>query len=223
MRLRMACGALLLLPIILLTFGPVILPSTTIAAAVDPPTSCATQTQKCVKGLLRAYWMEHGDVGHWGYPITDEFDETNADSMTHRVQYFERGRLEYHQEFINTPSVVLPGLLGREEFALRHPDGRPASATGDQCFAETSRCITGGFKNYWQQNGGAGQFGFPISDEFDEISGTQTAHVQYFERARFEYHPEAAGNSPRPGKKGQKQWVLRGLSPYRPTTDLTQF
>ncbi|MGI8690347.1 MAG: cytochrome D1 domain-containing protein [Thermomicrobiales bacterium] len=193
MRLRTICGALLLLPLLLLSFGPAIFSSTDTAAAVDPPTSCATQTQKCVKGMLFAYWAEHGGVDRWGYPISDEFDEASADGTTHRVQYFERGRLEYHQEFINTPSVILPGLLGQEQFALRYPGGRPASATGDQCFTETNRCISGGFRSYWQQHGGAAQFGLPISDEFNEPNGEQMRQVQYFERARFEYHPEAAG------------------------------
>jgi YVTN family beta-propeller protein len=188
-RLRVFVGTLLLLPLLLISFGPAFFHSAETAAAVDPPASCSTQTQKCVKGLLFAYWLENGGVDRYGYPITDEFDEQSADGKTHRVQYFERGRLEYHQEFINTPSVVLPGLLGREQFAARFPNGRPNLNAGDQCFAETNRCIGGGFKNYWQQNGGLGQFGFPISDEFDE----QGAHVQYFERARFEYHADAAG------------------------------
>jgi YVTN family beta-propeller protein len=193
-RLRTFAGTLLLLPLLLLAFGPAFFSSdSTASAAVDPPASCSTQTQKCVKGLLFAYWLENGGVDRYGYPITDEFDEQNADGTTHRVQYFERGRLEYHQELINTPSVVLPGLIGREQFAARYPTGRPVSSGGDQCFAETNRCITGGFRNYWQQNGGLAQFGFPISDEFDEASGGQSTHVQYFERARFEYHPEAAG------------------------------
>jgi len=182
-------GTLLLLPLLLLSFGPAFFHSSETAAAVDPPASCATQTQKCVRGLLFAYWLENGGVDRWGYPITDEFDEQSADGKTHRVQYFERGRLEYHQEFINTPSIVLPGLIGREQFIARYPTGRPNLNSGDQCFAETARCIGGGFKNYWQQNGGLGQFGFPISDEFDD----QGAHIQYFERARFEYHADAAG------------------------------
>ncbi len=193
MRLRTFVGTLLLLPLLLLSFGPALFSSNDTSAAVDPPASCSTQTQKCVKGLLFAYWLDNGGVDRYGYPITDEFDERNADGTAHRVQYFERGRLEYHQEYINTPSVVLPGLIGREQFIARYPTGRPATPSGDQCFAETNRCITGGFKNYWQQNGGLSQFGFPISDEFDEASGTQGARVQYFERARFEYHAEAAG------------------------------
>jgi hypothetical protein len=45
---------------------------------------------------------------------------------------------------------------------------------------------------YWQQHGGVAQQGFPISDEFREVSDLngQPYTVQYFERAVFEYHPE---------------------------------
>jgi YVTN family beta-propeller protein len=184
---------LLLVPLVVLSFGPALLPSRDTAAAIDPPSSCSTETQKCVRGFLRGYWLENGSVNRFGFPITDEFDEQGADGKTHRVQYFERARLEYHQEFINTPSVVLQGLIGKETFALEAPNGRPDGRSGDLCFNETNRCIGGGFRAWWERNGGLAQFGFPISDEFDQTMGTGTMHVQYFERARFEYHPEAAG------------------------------
>ncbi|HEX8219188.1 MAG TPA: vanomycin resistance protein VanB, partial [Chloroflexia bacterium] len=38
-------------------------------------------------------------------------------------------------------------------------------------------------------------YGYPISEEISEVSPTngETYLVQYFERNRFEYHPEAAG------------------------------
>jgi hypothetical protein len=41
------------------------------------------------------------------------------------------------------------------------------------------------------------QQGYPISDEFTEISDLngQPYTVQYFERAVFEYHPENAGTA----------------------------
>ncbi len=64
----------------------------------------------------------------------------------------------------------------------------------DQCqaFKETGKNVCGRFLQYWQQNGGLFQQGFPISDEFQEISDVngQTYTVQYFERAVFEKHPE---------------------------------
>ncbi len=45
------------------------------------------------------------------------------------------------------------------------------------------------FLNFWRENGGLSIFGYPISEPFDQ-GGFK---VQYFERARFELHPEFAG------------------------------
>ena len=53
--------------------------------------------------------------------------------------------------------------------------------------------LGGGFLQYWQANGGLAQFGYPISEEFTEtLEDGQSYIVQYFERARFEHHPENA-------------------------------
>ncbi len=48
------------------------------------------------------------------------------------------------------------------------------------------------FLEYWDENGGLAQQGFPISDEMTEVSDLdgKTYTVQYFERAVFELHPE---------------------------------
>jgi hypothetical protein len=56
-------------------------------------------------------------------------------------------------------------------------------------FAETGRAISGGFREFWQKNGGLDIFGLPISNEMREGELV----VQYFERARFEYHPASDG------------------------------
>ena len=55
--------------------------------------------------------------------------------------------------------------------------------------------LQGPFLKFWQENGGLAIFGYPISEEFPEVSATdgKTYTVQYFERNRFEYHPEFAG------------------------------
>ncbi len=47
-----------------------------------------------------------------------------------------------------------------------------------------------GFLTFWRQNGGLLIFGYPISGELVEDGRI----VQYFERARFEYHPENYGS-----------------------------
>jgi hypothetical protein len=68
----------------------------------------------------------------------------------------------------------------------------PQAQPGCQTFKETGKTVCGRFLQYWQQNGGLPQQGFPISNEFKEVSdldGKQYT-VQYFERAVFELHPE---------------------------------
>jgi hypothetical protein len=55
--------------------------------------------------------------------------------------------------------------------------------------------VGGKFLEYWQRNGGLPQQGFPISEEFTEVSDLdgKPYRVQYFERAVFELHPENVG------------------------------
>lgn len=66
---------------------------------------------------------------------------------------------------------------------------QPAAAqAGERCFLETGYCVRGRFLAYWEQNGGLPVFGFPISAERSEGGLT----VQWFERERFELHPENA-------------------------------
>ena len=44
---------------------------------------------------------------------------------------------------------------------------------------------------YWNAHGGLAQFGYPISELITEtLDNGQPYQVQYFERARFELHPE---------------------------------
>jgi murein DD-endopeptidase MepM/ murein hydrolase activator NlpD len=56
-------------------------------------------------------------------------------------------------------------------------------------FPETGHTLSEGFLDYWRRNGGLRAFGYPLSEEMGEDGVT----VQYFERARFEYHAGLAG------------------------------
>jgi hypothetical protein len=55
-------------------------------------------------------------------------------------------------------------------------------------FLATDQWLCYGFKAYWEQYGGLMVFGYPITGEFRDANGQ---NVQYFERARFEWHPGA--------------------------------
>src|SRR5258708_7070981 len=70
---------------------------------------------------------------------------------------------------------------------------RPAAAQSDcQTFPQTGMTVCGKFLQYWNNNGGLVQQGYPISNEFQEVSDVdgKSYTVQYFERAEFELHPE---------------------------------
>lgn len=70
---------------------------------------------------------------------------------------------------------------------------RPAAAQTDQrCFSETSQCISGRIREYWEQNGGLPVFGFPTTAQKEEQVEGKPFQVQWFERNRLELHPENA-------------------------------
>jgi outer membrane protein assembly factor BamB len=69
-----------------------------------------------VSGAFLRFWtLNHGDV-LLGNPISPVITEGNGDGTGRRypLQWFERGRLEYHPELAGTPYVVELGLLGRQ-------------------------------------------------------------------------------------------------------------
>lgn len=136
-------------------------------------------------GFLR-FWREHGGVLVFGYPIGEEIIEDGR-----VVQYFERARFEYHPELAGQPGQVQLSLLGRELFGERsfEPAGPEA---GERYFPETGHTLSGKFLSFWQRRGGLKVFGYPLSEPFEEPSPADGVPriTQYFERARFEYHPE---------------------------------
>ena len=71
----------------------------------------------------------------------------------------------------------------------------PPASDARLYFPETGHTLSGRFRDYWEKHGGLAIFGYPISEEFRETSTTdgKVYVVQYFERNRFEYHPELEG------------------------------
>jgi FtsP/CotA-like multicopper oxidase with cupredoxin domain len=72
------------------------------------------------------------------------------------------------------------------------PAGGSTQVETSRTFQETGKTVSGRFLEYWTQNGGLAQQGFPLSNEFQEKSDLdgKTYKVQYFERSVFEFHPE---------------------------------
>jgi hypothetical protein len=157
------------------------------ARADDGP--CFPATGQCIAEPFRAYWAR-GGLALFGYPVTGPLWE---DGRT--VQYFERNRFEFHPE--NPPAAqVLLGLLGGERLAASGREWRALprgqAAPGCRFFPETGHSLCGAFLAYWQRAGGLAVFGYPLSEpapEQNEADG-RIYTVQYFERNRFEHHPE---------------------------------
>ncbi|WP_110513642.1 hypothetical protein [Herpetosiphon llansteffanensis] len=152
--------------------------------AADPPTYYP-ETGHYLGGGFRDYWAANGGLQIFGYPITEEY----RDARGKTIQWFERARFE----IASNGSIEL-GLLGREATVNRvFPQIPPQpNDANHRYFPETSHMVMWGFKTIWETKGGLGVFGYPISEEMDEIlsSDNKWHTVQYFERARFEFWPE---------------------------------
>jgi hypothetical protein len=174
-------GTLLLLFALLTTFAPV--------SRAQSDARYFPETGHFLQGTFRAYWEQNGGVTLFGYPITEEYIREDG----RVVQWFERARFELIIR--DGQAFVEPGNLGVEITAGRvFPKVPPIPNTESRRYIpETQHIVQYGFKTIWERYGEDRIFGFPISEEIDEVLEDGQWHtVQYFERARFEYWPERA-------------------------------
>jgi hypothetical protein len=148
------------------------------------------QTGKTLAPEFIQFYDRYGGLPIFGFPLTNPEVEGGF-----KVQYLERARIEYHPENAGTGYDVQLGLLGSiqtagRRFASATPEAA-SNAPGRVYFPETGHSLSGKFLEYWQRNGGLALFGYPISEPLTEGSVT----AQYFQRNRFEHHPESAGTS----------------------------
>ncbi len=177
------------------------------------------QTDLAIRGRFAGYWRAHGGLPIFGLPLTPELTEISAtDGKSYTVQYFERARFEAHPENM-APNDVLLGQLGRTITQARAGESafqRAAPLTGADYAEGTGHNLGGPFRDYWRGHGGLAIFGLPLSEEFAEVSPTDGKRyaVQYFERARFEAHPEnAAPNDVLLGLLGSQALGVRAQTP----------
>ena len=185
----------------------------------------------CIEGRLLQSWQQNGELPVFGYPLTSAAPELNRDTnQTYTTQWFQRNRFELHPEN-QPPYDVLLGRLGDDRLRQlgRNWQDLPGDTTqivGCQFFRETqfNLCnrdpetgVQTGFLTYWRTHGlqdprldaygrSLALFGLPLTRPRMETNANgDTVLTQWFERARFEYHP----NTPTPGALGAK--VLLGL------------
>jgi hypothetical protein len=179
-------------------------PPAVAADAHDPWTFAATG--HTLAAPFRAYWTAQGGLAALGYPLTDAGEEG-----AYLVQYTERARLEWHPENRGTAYEVLLARLGDW---LRPEQGAGADgrlAGGDTAaalaargwppdgasrrVAATGQTVDGPFLRAWE-SGGLDRFGYPLTAARLERGADGNNYVvQWFERARFEWHPENRGTA----------------------------
>jgi hypothetical protein len=139
--------------------------------------------------FLTTYTSVSNPLLLFGYPITDEFrTQTESSHPNLRVQYFQRSRFEYHPENPDELRVILTNL-GELIYSLDQPGTEISVSTNiPTCrfFPDTNHHVCYAFLDFFDSNGGIAQFGYPIS----EIEIRDGRLVQYFQRSRFEWHPE---------------------------------
>ncbi len=169
---------------------------------------CFAETGFCISGRIRAFWEANGGLPVFGLPIGSQAEAT-IEGARLQVQPFERNRLELHPE--NTrPFDVLLGRLGADRLVQLGRDWQAAPKetpqAGCRFFGETGFNVCGDLLAAWRASGieidgrvgkteaeNLALFGLPLTGLTTEtLSDGKPYQVQYFERARFELHPENA-------------------------------
>ena len=84
--------------------------------------------------------------------------------------------------------LVLASLMPSTVAAAAAPPAVPYDVGPNEVyFPQTGHHLSLGFLQYWRYNGDVTAFGYPLTEEIQQHGIT----VQYFERAVFEYHPDA--------------------------------
>lgn len=182
-----------------------------IQAQDGPEPLCFPETNQCLEGIFKLYWENYGSLMLFGYPIAPADSEFSVD--TNRLvlaQWLERVRMESYPDN-PAPYQILLGRLGDERLRQLGIDWRTlprerGPRAGCLWFPETGHNVCDqargtGFKTYWQTHGlrGAGLtafqrslalFGYPLTEARVETNSSgDTVLTQWFERARFEWHP----------------------------------
>jgi hypothetical protein len=170
---------------------------------------CFGEVPDCVEGRFAQFWRQNGGLAVFGFPLNAAHQE-QIEGKSYLVQLFERNRFELHPAN-RRPYDVLLGRLGDERLRQQGRDWQSfpkiGGAPGDLCFfARATGHATCGddFFIYFRTHGlefdgrkgfseaeSVALFGLPISEAQQELGSDGKMYLtQWFERARFEYHPE---------------------------------
>lgn len=159
-----------------------------------------------VGDFLEVFRASTNSLEVYGLPITDVFEGENQK----QVQYFEKARFVLEPDAPPALRVRLTPL-GKIFYTKGTPVNTPAGFPGCQKFLQTGFEVCSAFLDFFKANGGVVQFGYPISNF--EIHGDLL--VQYFQLARFEWHPESKNSQPvRISNFGREYFDVMGEDPH---------
>jgi lipoprotein-anchoring transpeptidase ErfK/SrfK len=216
-------GVVVVLATVLLTLTA-LFPATSRAAWSPPNEVYVSQTGHTLQGGFLSYWRNNGAATFLGDPISEQITENGitvqyfakARLELHPNQSGDNdvvlGRLG--AEMLTAEGVDLTGasaaatatpqLLHYQDniqpainaFAPLAASPFGADGADHRFFAATGHTLNFAFKLAWEHDGGVDQFGYPLSEERQELSPVdgKVYTTQWFERARFEYHPETSNN-----------------------------
>lgn len=157
--------------------------ASTYSQAQLPEEEFFEETGHYVKGeFLQAYYSVEAPTLLYGYPRTEVFE----DPISHRfVQYFDRTRFELHPEQI-LELRVKRSPLGEYLYIAQPELPAPKNLTACRVYGLERKWVCFAFLDFYLKHGKEAQFGFPISN----LEIHDGLIVQYFQLARFEWHPE---------------------------------
>lgn len=123
----------------------------------------------------------------YGKPITEPFE--SAEFGGAEVQYFEKAVLQRNPDPAAPPALrVTAADLGFRLYTPGEEIPLAPGSPGCRVFPETGYQVCYDFLDYFEKQGGAARFGFPISN----LEIQDSLFVQYFQRARLEFRPARA-------------------------------
>jgi hypothetical protein len=184
---------------------------------------CFEETGYCIEGRIGEFWQQNGGLPVFGYPKGPQ-ETIIIEENRYVAQNFERNRLELHPENRPPYDVLLGRLgdelllQNGINWQTEYPDEVDLYDHDCLYFEETEKNVCGNFKRFFLSHGltiysdsnpypygysleqSIALFGLPISPEIEATIQRSPGEepwkgkVQWFERARFEWHPENPEN-----------------------------
>jgi hypothetical protein len=137
------------------------------------------------------FFDENGGTEILGYPITDTFQDPVSGDL---IQYFQNARVELapveESDDWQVRFTHLGEVLGGWQPITKEENKPLSEKPGCRYFPESQHWVCHAFLEYFEKHKGHALFGYPIS----EITFEDGNLVQYFQRFRLDWDPEASSD-----------------------------